>query len=56
MVKMGRPKLPAKQRSSQVIALRLTSAEFKSLEQTAAKAKLSVSDYIRTKLGLRGER
>jgi hypothetical protein len=56
MTKMGRPKKPAKERSSQLIALRLTSAEHKSLEQAADKAKLSVSDYIRTKLGLRGER
>jgi hypothetical protein len=55
MTKMGRPKKPAKERSSQLIALRLTSAEHKSLEQAAEKAKLSVSDYIRTKLGLRGE-
>jgi hypothetical protein len=55
MSKMGRPKLPAKERSSQVIALRLTSAEFKSVEQAATKAKLKVADFIRTKLGLRGE-
>ena len=55
MPKMGRPKKPAKERSSRLIALRLTSAEYKSLEHAAEKAKSSVSDYIRTKLGLRGE-
>jgi hypothetical protein len=48
--------MPAKERSSRLIALRLTSAEYKSLEQAAEKAKLSVSDYVRAKLGLRGER
>ena len=56
MTKMGRPKMLAKERSNRLIALRLTSAEYKSLERAAEKAKLSVSDYIRTKLGLRGDR
>jgi predicted HicB family RNase H-like nuclease len=55
MPKMGRPKKPAKERSSHLIALRLTPAEHKVLEQASEKAKLSVSDYIRLKLNLRGE-
>jgi predicted HicB family RNase H-like nuclease len=52
---MGRPKKPAKERSSHLIALRLTPGEHKTLEQAAEKSKLSVSNYIRLKLGLRGE-
>jgi len=56
MAKMGRPKKPAKERSSHLIALRLTAAEHKTLEQAAGKAQLSVSDYIRHKLGLRGDK
>ena len=55
MAKMGRPKKPAKERSSHLIALRLTAAEHKTLEQAAGKAQ-SVSDYIRHKLGLRGDK
>jgi hypothetical protein len=55
MPKIGRPKKLAKERSSELIALRLTSAELKELEQAADKAKLSVSGYIRLKLGLRGK-
>jgi len=45
----------AKERSSHLVALRLTPAEHKLLEQAAEKARLSVSDYIRLKVGLRGE-
>jgi hypothetical protein len=56
MSKMGRPKKPAKERSSHLIALRLTPAEHQALEQAAAKSKLSVSNYIRIKLDLRGEK
>jgi len=55
MTKIGRPKKLAKEKSSRLIALRLTSAEYKALEHAAEKAKSSVSGYIRTKLGLRGE-
>ena len=55
MTKMGRPKKAAKERSSHLVALRLTPAEHKLLEQAAEKARLSVSDYIRLKVGLRGE-
>jgi hypothetical protein len=55
MAKMGRPKKMAKERSSHLVALRLTPAEHKLLEQGAEKARLSVSDYIRLKVGLRGE-
>jgi predicted HicB family RNase H-like nuclease len=51
---MGRPKKPPKQRSSRLIALRLTPAEHKALEQAAEKAKVSLSDYVRSKLDLRG--
>jgi len=53
MPKMGRPKKPAKARSSHLIALRLTPAEHKALAQAAENSKLSVSNYIREKLGLR---
>jgi predicted HicB family RNase H-like nuclease len=56
MAKMGRPKLPPKERSSHVIALRVTPAEYKTLENSAAKAKLSIGEYIRTKLNLRGDK
>ena len=55
MAKMGRPKKAPKERSSHLVALRLTPAEHKLLEQAAEKARLSVSDYIRLKVGLRGE-
>jgi len=53
---MGRPTLKAKERSSHLIALRLTPDEHKALEQAAERSKLSISKYIRTKLGLRGAR
>jgi predicted HicB family RNase H-like nuclease len=53
---MGRPRKPAKERSSHLVALRLTPAEHKALEQAAEKAKLSLSDYVRTKLDLRGDK
>jgi uncharacterized protein (DUF1778 family) len=56
MSKMGRPKKPAKERSSHLIALRLTPAEHQALEQAAAKSKLTVSKYIRLRLDLRGEK
>jgi uncharacterized protein (DUF1778 family) len=53
---MGRPKKPAKERSSHLIALRLTPAEHQALEKAAAKSKLTISNYIRAKLGLRGDK
>lgn len=56
MSKLGRPKKPAKERSSHLIALRLTAAEHKALEQAVKESKLSVSNYIREKLGLRGDK
>jgi len=56
MAKMGRPKKLAKERSSHLIALRLTPEEHKALEQAAEKSKMSISSYIRFKIGLRGEK
>jgi predicted HicB family RNase H-like nuclease len=55
MAKMGRPRKPAKERQNRQYAVRLTEDESKALEQAASKSKLSVSDYIRQKLGFRGE-
>jgi uncharacterized protein (DUF1778 family) len=55
MVRMGRPKKAASERQSKLIALRLKPAEIKTLERAASKARLSLSDYIRQKLDLRGE-
>ncbi len=46
--------MKAKERSNNLIALRLTPAEHKALEQAAEKAGLSLSNFIRTKLNLRG--
>jgi len=54
MTKMGRPLLMGR-RQSKLVALRLTIPECKELEAAARKADLSVSDYIRQKLGLRSE-
>lgn len=56
MVKIGRPTMKAKERSSHLIALRLKPDEHKSLERAAERAKLSISNYIRAKLGLRGDK
>jgi uncharacterized protein (DUF1778 family) len=53
MTKMGRPVMKAKERSSVLIALRLKPAEHKTLEQAAERSKLTLSNYIRVKLGLR---
>jgi hypothetical protein len=55
-MKMGRPKMLARERQSHLIALRLTPAEHRDLEKAARSAKLSVSDYIRLKLDFRGEK
>jgi uncharacterized protein (DUF1778 family) len=52
---MGRPKKKAAERASQLIALRLTAIERKMLERFAKDADLSVSDFIREKLGLRSK-
>jgi predicted DNA-binding protein len=50
---MGRPKLLAKKRQSQLIAIRLTPAEHKRLEQLSKKSKVSVSAYVRRALGFK---
>jgi hypothetical protein len=54
MAKMGRPKMAPKERSSYFVGLRLTPAEFKALKQAAGSMK--ISDYIRSKLKLRGDK
>jgi uncharacterized protein (DUF1778 family) len=56
MARTGRPPIPALERQSRLIALRLTKDEYKRIERAAAKAKLSVSEYIRQELGLRGDK
>jgi predicted HicB family RNase H-like nuclease len=53
MAKMGRPPIKATERQSRFVVLRLKPADHKMLERAAQKAKMSVSDYIRLKLGLR---
>jgi hypothetical protein len=55
MAKMGRPKLPKKERQGRQIALRLTQVEYEALMRAADKADLSLSEYIRRKLEIRGE-
>lgn len=52
---MGRPPLPAKERQSRIVALRLTRAEHQRLERLAEKSELSVSDYVRRALGFKGK-
>ncbi len=54
MAKMGRPKKAAKERQSKQIAIRVTAAEYGKLKHAAGKDK--ISDYIRHKLGLRGDK
>jgi len=49
---MGRPKKPAKERQSEIVGVRFTSAERQRFEQAARKAGLSLSEYLRSKLGL----
>jgi len=51
MAKEGRPTKPARERQSHQIAVRLMPGEHKALEDAASKTRLSVSDYIRLKLG-----
>ena len=55
MVRMGRPKKPKSERQSHLIALRLTPAEHRKLEQAAQKSEISVSDYVRRALGFTGK-
>jgi uncharacterized protein (DUF1778 family) len=55
MTKLGRPPIAVKERQSHLIALRLKPAEYKAIESAAQKSGLSVSEYIRKTLGLRGE-
>jgi hypothetical protein len=52
---MGRPKKPAKERQSEIVGLRFTPAERKLFEQDARKAGLSLSEYLRSQLGLRSK-
>lgn len=53
MKRMGRPKKAVSERKSHVVALRLTTGEY---EKLTAKAKaLTVTEYIRKKLGLRSD-
>jgi len=54
MVKTGRPKLPAKERQSHLIAIRFTPDEYRELERAAQAAKLTVSEFVRRKV--RGEK
>ncbi len=54
MAKMGRPKKTAKDRQSKQIAIRVTAAEYGKLKRSAGNAE--ISDYIRRKLSLRGEK
>jgi predicted HicB family RNase H-like nuclease len=56
VARTGRPPKRAKERQSHLIALRLKPAEYRALEQAAKKASLSVSEYIRQTLKLRGEK
>jgi hypothetical protein len=56
MPKMGRPKMLARERQSDLIALRLTPAERRELEEAARSAKVTISKFIRLKLGLRGDK
>lgn len=55
MARMGRPKKPKSERQSHLIALRLTPAEHRKLEQLAKKSDLSVSDCVRRALGFKGK-
>jgi hypothetical protein len=55
-MKIGRPSLPAKERQSRLVALRFTPVELQKVKQAAKANKLSVSQYIRMKLGLRGDK
>jgi hypothetical protein len=52
--RIGRPKIAASKRQSRVIAVRVTPDEYRKLDQAAGK--LKIGDYIRQKLGLRGDK
>lgn len=54
MPRMGRPKIKASQRKRHQIAIRLTDAEYTELKRAAGKSE--ISNYIRHKLGLRGDK
>jgi uncharacterized protein (DUF1778 family) len=56
MTKLGRPPIPKAERQNRVIVLRVKAAEYKALEAAAQKSGLSVSEYMRRKLKLRGEK
>jgi len=53
--KTGRPPIPDAKRQKHLIALRLTEAEYKQVDQAATKAGLSLSEYVRQQLGVRGD-
>ena len=59
MAKMGRPTIPAKERSSKLVGLRLTPEEYRTLKEAARAIGLTgrsaVGKFIRFKLGLRKE-
>ncbi len=46
----GRPKLPVKERQSLQVAVRVTLAERKALEQAANKAGVRLTDYLRERI------
>ena len=52
-MRMGRPRMLAKERQSHLIALRLTPAEHRKLEQLARKSGLSLSEFVRQALGFK---
>lgn len=50
---MARPTNRAKDRQSEIVGVRLTPAERKAFDKAAKKAGLSLSNYIRKKLGVK---
>lgn len=48
-----RPIKPAKDRQSEIVGVRLTPSERKAFDKAAKKAGLSLSNYIRKKLGVK---
>jgi len=53
---MGRPTKLARDRQSEIVAVRLTPAERKEFERASKKAGLSISNYIRKQLGFDKEK
>jgi len=53
---MGRPAKLARDKQSEIVAVRLTPAERKEFERDAKKAGLSISNYIRKRLGFDKEK